>query len=332
MTNILFAARVGAMALLAGLLSPAFAEEKATRDAKVWTVPDVNALPDDARGREIKRGRDLILATFAYIGPQVEDPAMRLAGNNLACGNCHLEAGTKKFGLALFGIYGDFPKYSARMGADISIEDRINSCMTRSMNGRPLLNKSLEMRALVAYVKFLSSGVSPGEKIPGLGAGKMAELDRAADPARGKPIYERACLDCHNTNGTGVPRSPRAMILGYAVPPLWGHDSFNNGAGMARLITLANFLHSNMPHGSDYLDPKLTIEEAWDLAAYVESQERPHKAGLDHDFEKDLLDKPVDAAYGPYADGFSEAQHKYGPYAPIRAEVERLKAEQHKER
>ncbi len=117
------------------------------------------------------------------------------------------------------------------------------------------------------------------------------------------------------------------MILGYAVPPLWGHDSFNTGAGMARLITLANFIHYNMPHGSDYLDPQLSVEEAWDLAAYVEEQERQKKAGLDQDFEKDLLDKPVDAAYGPYADGFSEAQHKYGPYAPIRAEVERLKAE-----
>ncbi|WOJ90026.1 c-type cytochrome [Methylocapsa polymorpha] len=327
MLKTIFAKRVVAFAILGGLLSaPAIAEEKAPQNSPVWTDPDISALPDDAHGRQVRRGRDLILATFAYIGPEVQDPAKRLAGNNLACGNCHLEAGTKKFGLALFGIYGDFPKYSARVGADISIEDRLNSCMTRSMNGRPLPAKSPEMEALVAYVKFLSSGVSPGEQVPGLGAGKMPELDRAADPARGKLIYERACLDCHNTNGAGVPRSPQAMILGYAVPPLWGRDSFNTGAGMARLIMLANFVHSNMPHGSDYLDPMLSVEEAWDVAAYVESQERPHKAGLDHDFPN-LLDKPVDAAYGPYADGFSEARHKYGPYAPIRAEVERLKAE-----
>jgi thiosulfate dehydrogenase len=198
------------------------------------------------------------------------------------------------------------------------------------MNGRPLPAKSPEMQALVAYVKFLSSGVAPGERIAGLGAGKMPELDRAADPKHGEQIYVRSCLDCHNTNGAGVPRSPQAMILGYAVPPLWGHDSFNDGAGMARLITLATFIHANMPHGTDYLDPQLSVEEAWDLAAYVESQERPHKDGLDHDFAKALLEKPVDAAYGPYADGFSEAQHKYGPFAPIRAEVERLKAEQDK--
>ena len=84
-----------------------------------------------------------------------------------------------------------------------------------------------------------------------------------------------------------------------------------------------------MPAGADYLHPIIPTEDAWDVAAYVESRPRPEKAGLAHDFP-DLLDKPVDAPYGPYADGFSEAQHKYGPFAPIRAEIARLKAEQEK--
>jgi len=110
------------------------------------------------------------------------------------------------------------------------------------------------------------------------------------------------------------------------VPPLWGNDSFNDGAGMARLINAANFIHFNMPHGADYLHPQLSVEQAWDIAAYLISQPRPHKAGLDKDFP-DLLEKPVDAPYGPYADGFSEQQHKYGPFAPIRAAIARLKAE-----
>jgi thiosulfate dehydrogenase len=183
------------------------------------------------------------------------------------------------------------------------------------------------MQALAAYVNFLSTGVTPGEQVPGHGAGTVPDLDRAADPKHGKLVYARACLDCHNTNGQGIARSPQAMSLGYAVPPLWGADSFNDGAGMARLITLANFLHSNMPHGADYRNPMLSDEEAWDVAAYVESQVRPHKAGLEHDFFSDLLDKPVDTAYGPYADHFPEAQHKYGPFQPIRAEIEHLEGE-----
>ncbi|MGA7489432.1 MAG: c-type cytochrome [Xanthobacteraceae bacterium] len=310
----------------AGLGATASVAEEAAPSPQIWTVPEIGALPNDAHGRRVRRGRDLVTATYAYIGPEVADRAKRFAGNNLACGNCHLQAGTKKFGIALFGLYGEFPHYSARLGAEISIEDRLNSCMTRSMNGRPLPANAPEMRALVAYIKFLSTGVPPGEVLPGLGVGKMPELDRAADPARGQTGYAKNCALCHAPNGAGIRRSLPTTDLGYMVPPVWGNDSFNDGAGMARLITAANFLHFNMPHGTDYLNPQLSVEQAWDIAAYVISQPRPHKAGLDKDFP-DLLDKPVDTPYGPYADGFSEAQHKYGPFAPIRAAIARLKAE-----
>jgi thiosulfate dehydrogenase len=291
-----------------------------TATQKIWTVPEVGALPSDSYGLQVRRGRDLITATYAHIGPEVADPAKRFAGNNLACSNCHLMAGTKKFGLPIFGLYDLFPQYSSRLGAEITIEDRVNSCMQRSLNGRPLPQDSEEMQAIVAYIKFLSSGVAPGEKLPGLGTGAMPELKRAADPARGKKIYASACLACHNTDGSGIRRSLPTTDLGYMVPPLWGPDSFNDGAGMARLITAANFVHFNMPHGVDYLNPRLSVEQAWDVAAYVVSQPRPVKAGLDKDFP-DLWKKPVDAAYGPYADGFSERQHKYGPFAPIRAAI-----------
>ncbi len=289
----------------------------------VWTVPEVGALPRDAHGLQIREGRDLITATYAYIGPDVPDASKRYAGNNLACTNCHLEAGTKKFGLPLFGLYGDFPQYSARIGADISIEDRINSCMTRSMNGRPMPADAPEMAAVVAYIKFISSGVAPKQKLPGLGSGQMPELRRAADPDRGKPLFTRNCAGCH-TDGSGLLYSVANSDQGYIDPPLWGPASFNDGAGMARLITMANFIHFNMPHGTDYLDVQLDVEEAWDISAYVLSHPRPHRAGIEHDFP-DLLRKPVDTPYGPYADQFSERQHKYGPFTPIRTAVERLR-------
>ncbi|MGY2915778.1 c-type cytochrome [Bradyrhizobium sp. USDA 3262] len=290
----------------------------------VWTAPEVGALPNDAFGVQVRRGRDLITATYAHIGPEVADTAKRFAGNNLACSNCHLAAGTKKFGLPIFGLFELFPQYSARLGAEITIEERVNSCMVRSMNGRELPNDSAEMQAIVAYIKFLSSGVAAGQILPGLGAGTMPELKRAADPARGKVIYANSCQSCHNTDGSGIRRSLPTTDLGYVMPPLWGPDSFNDGAGMARLITAANFLHFNMPHGADYLNPQLSVEQAWDVAAFVISQSRPKKAGLDRDFP-DLLRKPVDTPYGPYADGFSERQHKYGPFAPIRAAIAKVK-------
>ena len=294
------------------------------QSAPSWSVPEIGALPRDAHGLQVREGRDLITAIYAYIGPNVPDAAKRYAGNNLACANCHLEAGTKKFGLPLFGLFGDFPQYSAQSGGEISIEDRINSCMTRSMNGRVLPNDAPEMQAIVAYIKFLSTGVAPGERLPGLGAGHMPELSRAADPKRGQPIFARFCATCHNTDGSGIRRGTAGTDLGYLNPPLWGADSFNDGAGMARIIMFANFIHFNMPHGTDYLDVRLSVEEAWDTAAYVLSQPRPHRAGLEHDFP-DLLTKPVDAPYSPYFDKFSEEQHKYGPFAPIRAAIARLK-------
>ena len=95
---------------------------------------------------------------------------------------------------------------------------------------------------------------------------------------------------------------------------------------MNRLINAANFVHSNMPQGADYLNPLLSTDDAWNVAAFVLSQPRPHKPGLEKDFPDRAL-KPVDTPYGPYLDGFSEQQHKYGPFAPIRAALARLKSE-----
>src|SRR5712691_5723630 len=172
-----------ACASLLGFVEPSVAQTTAT--PPIWTVPEIGALPNDAHGQQVRRGRDLVTATYAHIGPEVADPAKRFAGNKLACSNCHLNAGTKKFGIALFGLFGEFPQYSARLGAEVTIEDRLNSCMTRSMNGRPLPADTPEMKALVAYIRFLSTGVLPGQLLPGLGVGKMPELERAADPARG---------------------------------------------------------------------------------------------------------------------------------------------------
>jgi thiosulfate dehydrogenase len=316
---------LAAIAALALLSVHCHAQSAKSPGGTIWTVPEIGALPDTDYGRQVRRGRDLITATYAHIGPEVSDPAKRYAGNNLACGNCHLEAGTKRFGLPIFGLYDDFPKYSARAGAEISIEDRVNSCMTRSMNGRAIPADAPELQAFVAYIKFLSTGVPRDERIPGLGAGNILEPNRAADPVRGRAIYVAKCQGCHNTDGSGIRHSLPTTDLGYLVPPLWGSDSFNTGAGMNRLITAANFVHSNMPAGADYLNPVLSTRDAWDVAAFVVSQPRPAKPGLETDFP-DLALKPVDTPYGPYLDGFSAQKHKYGPFAPIRAALARLKS------
>jgi thiosulfate dehydrogenase len=297
-----------------------------------WNIPSVDQLPDNEQGRLARYGRSLITATYAHIGPNVSNPEKRSAGNNLACANCHLDAGLKKFGLLLVGAYADYPAYSKRTGQESTIEDRVNNCMVRSMNGRALPAASRELAALVTYLKVLSSGISTDADVLGQGAGSMPLLARAADPERGRRVFNRTCAaECHGTDGAGVRNGSATDALGYLVPPLWGSDSFNDGAGMNRLITIANFAHSNMPNGANWSQPLVSQDDAWDAGAYVVSQPRPRKADLAADFP-DRVAKPVDTPYGPYADGFSEVQHKYGPFGPIETEDRRLRSEQSKSR
>jgi thiosulfate dehydrogenase len=115
-----------------------------------WVIPDVDKLPSDAWGKLVRLGRDLTTNTYSLIGPETPDPARHFAGNNLSCQSCHLEAGTKKLGLPFVGVFADFPQYRAREGEVGTLEDRINGCMTRSMNGRVLPLDSVEMKAYVA--------------------------------------------------------------------------------------------------------------------------------------------------------------------------------------
>ncbi|MBN8856950.1 MAG: cytochrome C, partial [Sphingobacteriales bacterium] len=92
--------------------------------------------------------------------------------------------------------------------------------------------------------------------------------------------------------------------------------SYNDGAGLLRLSGFAAFVKNNMPFGTDFHKPVLSNEEAWDVAAFVNSHERPH---MDQSTDwQDLAKKPVDYPYGPYIDTFSEKQHKYGPFTPIK--------------
>jgi len=291
-----------------------------------WIVPDIDKLPDDDWGRTVRYGRDLVNKTASLIGPEVTDPGQRFAGNNLTCQNCHLEAGTKEFGLPFQGVYADFPNYRARSGSVGTIEDRIQGCMVRSMNGKELPPEGPELTAMVAYMKFLSLGHPVGAPPPGRGSAAMAELPRAADPEHGKAVYAQMCAACHGANGQGQRVGSAGDARGYVFPPLWGPDSFNDGAGMARLIVAAGFVHSNMPKGITWQQPVLAVGDAWDVAAFVNSQPRPHKENLEKDFPN-RLQKPVDTPYGPYADGFSLAQHELGPFQPIRDAIKKLMAQ-----
>ena len=296
--------------------------ENSNIDLTHWTPPNIAAVSDDPFGRLVKYGYALFTNTANEIGPTVSDPARRFAGNNLTCQNCHLQGGTQPYAMPLIGIWGQFPQYRAREGAVDTLEDRINGCMERSMNGLALPLEGHEMRALSSYMRWLSTGVPDGAKLVGAGTLRIKEPARAADPGHGAEVFSRLCAACHGPDGSGQRAQTGA---GYQFPPLWGPDSYNNGAGMSRLLTAAAYAMHNMPAGTVFNAPVLTDGEAYDVAAYVISQNRPEMANLERDFPT-RLQKPIDTPYGPYVDGFSPAQHRYGPFEPIRAKVYELAA------
>jgi thiosulfate dehydrogenase len=281
-----------------------------------WHVPDLNALPEGAWKEIVLYGRDLVTETYAHLGPEIADPEMRYSGNNLSCQNCHLGAGTQRYALPLIGVYGWFPTYMGREDEVRTLEDRINGCFERSMNGRALPVDSREMKAMLAYIQFLSTGIPVGAPTEGRGTPELALLDRAADPERGAEVYAQNCALCHQPDGQGVRNGEPGDARGYLYPPLWGPDTYNDGAGMTRLITAARFIRANMPFGATYANPILSEEDAWDVTAYINTQTRPERANLDLDYP-DRSRKPVDAPFLPHPDDFPLEQHILGPFQPI---------------
>jgi thiosulfate dehydrogenase len=269
---------------------------------------------DSSPEPSVEYGRRLIRETAALMGPGHEDPAMRYSGTNMDCASCHLEAGTRPGTLSLLQSAASYPRFSGRDGGERDLRDRINGCMTRSMNGRELARDSLEIRSMELYINNLYNQFGlMGETRRQSGEPPVfVEPDRAADVAAGEIVYKERCQVCHGDDGEGLPASTD-MAEGYLFPPLWGPDSFNNGAGMTRLLTAARFIKARMPLGQ----PDLTDAQAYDVAAYVNSHERPQRANLELDYP-DLTNKPVDSPYPPYADQFPLEQHRLGPFGPIR--------------
>lgn len=191
------------------------------------------------------------------------------SGDILNCRNCHFGGGNNfgghENGFALVGVDHLYPKKKAN-GEEYSLAQRMNSCFIKSMNGKPLPLDSPDMLALVAYMEWISHGIPKLESYPWLGEKKLRS-HHTPNANNGAKIFETKCAMCHGKNGEG---QARKEDLGY--PPLWGDQSFNDGAGMNQVATFATFVYHNMPFG----DPGLTVEEALDVAAYVTTRPRPH--------------------------------------------------------
>lgn len=234
------------------------------------------------------------MASMIRLGFQIsQDPqtyASEFVGNDLTCGNCHLNAGQRDRALPLLGVAATFPQYRRRDDRLVSLEDRIAGCFKRSMNGTAPPYDHPVMLALDAYLNWLSEGFAMGEKPAWLGQNEIAVEARIPieelDVNGGEELYNLHCAPCHGLDGQGID-----LIL--AKPgPLWGPLSWNDGAGAARIWKLAGYIKHAMPLTAP---GTLTDEEAQLISAYVNSHERPEYPDKESDFPDGT--RPADAVY-----------------------------------
>ena len=230
----------------------------------------------------IARGHALLVAT--------RDSLPRHVGNALRCTSCHLHDGRQPGALPWLGVTARYPQYRSRNDAVSTIEDRINDCFERSMNGTAVPAESRDMRDMVAYMASLPDVAPPSGSVEGSSQATMQPL--VPDTTRGARLFASTCVACHGDHGQGT----------VAAPPLWGPESYNIGAGMARLRTAAAFIRHNMPLGN----PALTDQQAFDVAAYVDSHPRPDFPGKEHDWPHG--DAPPDVPYHTIAAGAQAAR------------------------
>lgn len=251
-----------------------------------FTTPRFAEMLDAKNAAQLVRGMRLMMDTKAQLPEHV--------GNVLDCSSCHLNAGTMAHASPYVGLAAMFPSYAPRAGRVIDFKDRINGCMLRSMNGKPLPKDSPDILAMVAYVDWLSVGAKPGATIPGRGTGKISE-SIVPNVENGKQVFEKQCAVCHGRDGEGLKEADGR----YAFPPLWGNDTFNIGAGIARTYKAAAFVKSNMPIANTLAFPMgqggLTDQEAVDVAEYFTHMPRADFAGKVKDWPNG--DRPKDARY-----------------------------------
>lgn len=230
-------------------------------------VIDINNIPENNKMLEdIIYGYNLFNETHIYAEDKV--------GSNLSCTSCHAGAGLSENVASLVGVMADYPMYIGRAGDIVTIEERINGCMVRSMNGQAFEANSDELEAMVAYFKYISEGVTIGADRPWA---KSADMKKVPTPnvTNGEALFNKSCIACHATDGSGI-----GANIG---PAVWGDTSFNDGAGLARMSKMAGFIQAYMPVGQE---STLTDQEATDLAAYILIQDRPEWQKHDKDWPK----------------------------------------------
>lgn len=277
---------------------PAVAKE---HDNKYLVPRELITIPEGEFGDKVKLGYSLFVDSQQMRGQYV--------GNEQNCVNCHMEAGMKANAAPLWAAYMSYPAYRKKNDKVNSYAERIQGCFTYSMNGQPPAQNSPELVALSAYAYWQAMGgildkhdmqdvaipeptdkqlqvggktetfplpqelaalypVETRHQLPGRGYPKIDKPELEPSISRGETVYQTSCATCHGSDGLGIKGEDGRSYF----PPLWGPNSYNWGAGMHRINTAAYFIYENMPLGKSI---QLSVQDAWDVAAFVNSHERP---------------------------------------------------------
>jgi len=285
---------------------------KETAEDSYITI-DTSKIPNDKFGKSVRYGRELMLRTAYYIGP--DGIKGKYLGNKMNCTNCHQDAGTKPYAFNLMSSHDNYPQYRGREDKVLTLAERVNNCVMRPHSGKPLPLDSDEMVAFLSYFKWISKFVPKDSLFKGSKNLKIEFPAVAASPEKGKVLFAENCARCHGIEGQGVFNADKS---GYVYPPLWGKFAYQPGSSMHRVIKQAQWLKGNMPFDKVTVGkPYLTDAQALDIAAYVNDDsvhDRPNPKTMDY---PDPKAKAIDYAHAPFIDPFSEKQHKLGPFKPI---------------
>lgn len=257
------------------------------QDIETYTIPQDTAIVDEPNAEQIFYGKRLLNETKRLLPEHV--------GAAMNCNSCHIAQGKIPLGDPYINSYNFYPRVMPRAGKEVNLVQRINGCFQRSMNGKALPPESEEMQAMIAYMEWLSQNTPKEQLVDIRNAGAVDET-LVADTVRGEQIYYAQCATCHGDNGEGIKDSRGDIVF----PPLWGDESFNIGAGMARTYKAAAFVKYNMPMG---IQTKglwghgnvLSDQDAVDVAEFFAHKPRPDFSGKENDWP--TVPKPKDARY-----------------------------------
>ena len=259
--------------------------------------PQDYEIPDDEFGDAVRRGREI------FLNPKTN--AEQYVGNQLACANCHLDTGRREHSAPMWAAITNYPTYRGKNKMINTIEDRVNGCFTYSMNakdspsGGPPPEGHQIYKDLESYFFWLADGAPINEDMPGRGYPDLEETELGFDWQRGEAVFEENCALCHGLDGQG-----QQDVNGhYIFPPLWGPNSFNWGAGMHRVNTAAGFIKANMPLGKPN---SLSDQQAWDVAAYINSFPRPADP---RQLDEGLTVEEAKEKYHQHSDYYNEQAH-----------------------